>query len=254
MAELWDFYEIDTFKIFLTPTKHYCSLKDVRIFSLFRQIVFSHSNHNRLFKDKHNILKIDSTNLFDTICKNNIRATFTFCYKSDGRLYLCKTYGKTYDQKCKHAYLCNKLKNICSSGIIMFDKEKRIIYIDNLSGTYIPKEKNLNYLKNDLIHTFGNLNIKILLPFNSSSEKTTWCNIMNQDHINYELCKDEPISLSPNNIIDNSSIWRYNKHKNKKQKTKKQKTKNKKNQKQKTKNKKQKTKTKLIYQVKKNRR
>jgi hypothetical protein len=98
-------------------------------------------------------------------------SVYNYCYKPDGKLYLCKTYGYADDEKCKHVWLCNQASGICAAGIItLIDKETPMgetiqkVFIDLISGSYITEMPGLEILKADLLNTIPGLDI-VLLDF-----------------------------------------------------------------------------------------
>jgi hypothetical protein len=228
----------NTLKIFLNPKqKNTCNLGVVN----YKRMMKAEKEHHALFDknigkgkdenyDTNVITKLltNKTELFDFVYSGEdikTKITFTYCYKADGRLYLCKTEGVQDDQKCKHAWLCNKLAKICSAGIIMFSKENHTVYIDNASGTYKTKETNLDIITRDLKNTFGDLNVELLLPNKNIDEKKKYCEVMNKDSVDYlKLCQNKPSTPIGGNK-QSKHKRKSKKQKSKKNKSKKQKSK-----------------------------
>ena len=134
---------METYKIFIKPKiKRVGNLNyrhlDMPTF-LYKK-TYSSTEHKSLF-DKYvgTIIPFNKTDawsyhlinsndkLFEIICGTLSDVTFTYCYKSDGRLYLCKIEGEKDDEKCKHAWLCNKVDGIVCAGSMKISKlEKKI--------------------------------------------------------------------------------------------------------------------------------
>ena len=186
------FSKTNTIKIFLkTPDiTSDCKLKMKILGTPFLKFLF-HANkkHSELFKSDDVIEHQISTysELFDVVCGDEEKSTFTYCFKSDGRLYLCKVKTKENDMNCKHVFLCRKMGGICAAGIIVFIKDIKEIYIDNLSGTYRTYIENIELLKNSLILSFSDIsNNKIkAIDIKKEKNKKTYCNIF-KESVNFK--------------------------------------------------------------------
>jgi hypothetical protein len=190
---------MDTYKIFLKPKT--TRTGDLGVINYGRMLMSEH-RHHELFGKKtsstnipHGFTHAAITNiqqLFEIICGDSLSVTFTYCYKSDGRLYLCKTSGKNDDEKCKHAWLCNKLQGIIAAGIMQFSRnnDTNIIYIDNMSGTYKTNDSNLDIIKEDFENSFTNINIELIKSPNIDAKyKRLYCRVMSDNSVDYEaLC------------------------------------------------------------------
>ena len=200
--------KMGTYKIFLIPK----NINNGDLGSIkFLRMLFANNKHAKLFgknigknidngiddivvddKDfKHYIIK-NTSELFKIICGDKQNVTFTYCYKSDGRLYLCKTNGKEDDEKCKHAWLCNKLQGILSAGVIHFSKKGDTgkVYIDNMSGTYKPTPYNLEVFKIHFENSFPGINIELLTsPTANPASRTKYCYVMTDSPDYDELCR-----------------------------------------------------------------
>ena len=137
--------------------------------------------NRKILYNKNNINKFISVNTFSdfikTILNGHKTKTFTYCFKNNGKLYLCQTYSSADDLKCKHQFLCNSLSNICAAGIIVF-KDNESIFIDNLSGTYLPEKHNIMMLKESLMNSFGkhiDNKIHIIMPLSNINDKNKYC-------------------------------------------------------------------------------
>jgi len=189
----------DTYKIRLQPDAYDSGNLSVR--NIPRMIVSDRRHHDLFGKnvsktnlpDKWEHYTITSIQeLFDKLCKSAPSVTFTYCYKSDGRLYLCKTNGKEDDEKCKHAWLCNKLQGILSAGVIHFSKkgDTSKVYIDNMSGTYKPTPYNLEVFKIHFENSFPGINIELLTsPTANPASRAKYCYVMTESPDYDELCR-----------------------------------------------------------------
>lgn len=251
----------DTYKIFLKPIE--TRLGDLRAWNFPRMLRADNKHHGLFGKDvgkKNKTLptgyksyKITSKEeLFNIIFHDRsdpktggpvTDVAFTYCYKSDGRLYLCKTDGAEDDEKCKHAWLCNKLGGIAAAGLMQFSKKNdtNIIYIDNLSGTYLPKPTNLDSIKKDFENSFPDINIELLSsPIGNTESKKQYCDKMTPATIDYsKLCES---STSSEGLVSNGELptsggrKKKSKKKSKKKPKKKQTKKQRKNQRKTNKN------------------
>jgi hypothetical protein len=189
----------DTYKIFLQPDAY--DSGDLSVYNLPRMLV-SDKKHRDLFGKNVSITNLPDnyehyiiTNiqgLFDKLCNSEPSVTFTYCYKSDGRLYLCKTNGKEDDVKCKHAWLCNKLRGILAAGVIQFSKEGDTgkVYIDNMSGTYKTQPYNLEVFKLHFKNSFPGIDIELLTSPNTNPEsRRKYCTVMTNSPDYDMLCK-----------------------------------------------------------------
>lgn len=190
----------DTYKIFLKPNTKRSGDLGVRNFA--RMLVANKKHHDLFGKnvtttnlpDGYEHYAITSIQgLFDKICNSVPNVTFTYCYKPDGRLYLCKTNGKGDDAKCKHAWLCNKIRGILAAGVIQFSKkdDTGIIYIDNMSGTYKTQPYNLEIFMKDFENSFPGINIELIISPNINTEsRNKYCNVMTNASPDYDkVCK-----------------------------------------------------------------
>ena len=189
----------DTYKIFLKPNTK--SSGDLGVRNFARMLVADKKHHDLFGKnvtttnlpdgyEHYTITSIQG--LFDKICNSAPNVTFTYCYKPDGRLYLCKTNGKEDDAKCKHAWLCNKIRGILAAGVIQFSKkdDTGIIYIDNMSGTYKTQPYNLEIFKKDFENSFPGINIELITSPNINTEsRNKYCTVMTNASPDYDtLC------------------------------------------------------------------
>jgi hypothetical protein len=223
--------KMGTYKLFLIPK----NINNGDLGSIkFLRMLFANNKHAKLFgknvgknidngnddivvddKDfKHYIIK-NTSELFKIICGDKQNSTFTYCYKSDGRLYLCKTEGEKDDNKCKHAWLCNKIYGIVSAGIMMFSKKGNKIYIDNMSGTYKTQESNLEIIKTDLENSFSGIKIKLLKsPLENERVKKIYCSVMKSDSVDYNsICKQTSKRRQSNKRRQTSKRSQRNKRK-----------------------------------------
>jgi hypothetical protein len=206
---LYSFESKGTYKIFLKPKK--INHGNLGVLNFVRMLSADKRHHELFDKDIGNpksdnsfsfsskstsgpnsyrkYVINNSSTLFNIVCGNKKKVTFTYCYKSDGRLYLCRTTGKKDDDKCKHAWLCNKLYGIVSAGIMMFSKEAGgKIYIDNMSGTYKTPVPNLGIIKADFENSLPGLRIELLKsPNTNNNTKKKYCSVMTPDSVDYEL-------------------------------------------------------------------
>lgn len=170
------------------------------------------NNTDDLFREIFDKLKTNINN-------DNNTLTFTYCYKSDGRLYLCNTKGKVDDEKCKHAWLCNKIQGICSAGIMMFSRNDKTIHIDNMSGTYKTSNENLKILKAAFEISFPGININLLTPMEDNKKNEQYCDVMTTDSVDYEfLCANQKSGGKSKKIKPKTKT---KKHKNRTRKNKK---------------------------------
>ena len=203
----------DTYKIFLNPNTK--SSGDLGVRNFVRMLVADKKHHDLFGKnvtatnlpdgyEHYTITNIQG--LFDKICGSSPNVTFTYCYKSDGRLYLCRTNGKEDDAKCKHAWLCNKIRGVLAAGVMQFSKrgDSGKIYIDNMSGTYKTQHSNLEIFKKDFENSFPGINIELLTSPNINAEsRNKYCNVMTNASPDYDtLCK---LSVSSDSELPTSS-------------------------------------------------
>ena len=141
-----------------TDYHHECKLHMVKYKAIQR--LMSTQRHNRLFAktEEKKRVPLDSWNQLYKICKGK---TFTYVFrKTDGHLclFLCETGPEKLDDlRCKHAWLAVHSgllsdSGICCAGICTFQED--ILFMDNMSGTYVPEEEHLvnmiGYLKKRL--------------------------------------------------------------------------------------------------------
>lgn len=183
-----------TYKIFLKPYAE--NSGDLFVINPIRMLKRNTKKHHELFGDnidKYNISEgfeyYSITNikeLFNTLCNSKPNATFSYCYKSDGRLYLCKTTGPD-DSNCKHVFLCNKLWGIVCAGIVQFSKKDGKIYMDGASGTYKSKARNLYTLKADFENSFPGINIELIIdPYGNKESREKYCSLMTNESPDYK--------------------------------------------------------------------
>ena len=189
----------DTYKIFLKPNTK--SSGDLHVRNVFKMLVANKKHHDlfgknvSLTNNPENYISHTITSnqeLFDIICGKYENATFTYCYKFDGRLYLCKINGIEDDEKCKHKWICNKITGIVCAGVMQFSIGECTIYIDNMSGTYKPQYSNLEIFKKDFENSFPNINIKLLQPLiddPSRDDRSTYCDVMKASPDYDMVCK-----------------------------------------------------------------
>jgi hypothetical protein len=189
--------ENDTFKIMFKYDAGDCNLRAQNV----ARYTKAEGKHKELFKTKGLELLIrDEGDFMNLLCHTNLNSTFTYCFKSDGRLYLCKTSGEKDENKCKHMWLCNKLVSmgstgVCSAGVMKVIRPNKV-YIDNLSGTYKPTIKDLESLQACLLQYFPDLNVGLLNPFQSPREKRRYCKIMDTNNMDYSNICSEFTNLS----------------------------------------------------------
>jgi len=97
----------DSFKIKLNPVianNKACNLYTVNLPRLLSSGTDKHDDLFRVYSDTQTfyLKKTDINEFFETVCSDLESSTFTYCYKSDGRLYLCKNRGYRSDSRCKH--------------------------------------------------------------------------------------------------------------------------------------------------------
>ena len=196
-AKYWS--ETNTFKILFKYNAGPCNLTANNVGRFLKGQL--KGKHNK-FKDSDalSLIMRDKEDFFNLLCHTDRESTFTYCFKSDGRLYLCKTEGTSYEGPCKHMWLCNKLvgmgdTGICCAGIMKIVRPKNV-YIDNLSGTYKPTMENLESLKDCLLQYFPDLKIRLLNPFNNKTDQKTYCKIMDINNIDYQKVCGEFSQLS----------------------------------------------------------
>jgi len=196
-AKFWD--QTNTFKILFKYNAGPCNLTAI---NLGRFLKGQAKGKHDKFKDSDalSLIMRDKEDFFNLLCHTDRESTFTYCFKSDGRLYLCKTEGASYEGPCKHMWLCNKLfgfgdTGICCAGIMKITRPNKL-YLDNLSGTYRPTMENLESLKGCLLQYFPELKVRLLNPFNSQKDKKTYCKIMDMNNIDYQKVCGEFSKLS----------------------------------------------------------
>jgi hypothetical protein len=229
--------EMDTYKIFLKPIETRSG--DLGVRNLLKIWFLANQKHHGLFGknvtttnlpdgyEHYTITNIQG--LFDKIF--HVRRSpvtdvaFTYCYKSDGRIYLCKTDGPKDDDKCKHAWLCDKVKGIVAAGIMQFSKKNdtNIIYIDNMSGTYKTKPEDLSMLKEDFKNSFPGINIELLPSPGVITPETIYCAAMTSETVDYpKLCKNNLSTSGGRNKKSKNKSKKKSKNKSKKKSKKKQ--------------------------------
>ena len=189
----------NTFKIFLKPIIGRSGNLAMLLKSTYKRVL-SGRHHYKLFGSKvdrdnlpdgyeHSIIE-NIQQLFNKLCGSENNATFTYCYKPSGRLYLCKTFGKNDDPKCKHTWLCNQARNIVSAGIVQFSKANETVYVDNMSGTYKTQQSNLESFEDDFERSFPGIKIELITSPNiDKKSKERYCNVMNNNSVDfYKLC------------------------------------------------------------------
>ena len=204
---------MDTYKIFLKPTEGHSGHLGVR--NVGRMITANNEHHDLFGDNVKRTMKMRGEDIPLTLPKNYkgyeitsiedlfykifhdrrdpktggpaTDVAFTYCYKSDGRLYLCNTVGPKDDAKCKHAWLCNKLEGIAAAGIMQFSKkgDTNIIYIDNLSGTYKTKDTDLDVIKDDFKNSFPGINIELLPSPGVVTPEDKYCDVMTSETVDY---------------------------------------------------------------------
>ena len=184
--------QYSTFKVFLPCDIKDCKLRAINIPRYIFTVLLEKNIVNE--KSKHTVNTVYTTKDFlDTLCSTDT-CTFTYCFKNDGTLYLCKTTGKQDYNRSKHMRLCRTLKTsnklrVCSAGNIKIDKIESTIYIDNLSGTYKPSLHHMESLQKCLQH-FNGLTIEILTPHKDESHTKHYCKRMDSNAVDYHtLCK-----------------------------------------------------------------
>lgn len=174
-----------TYRIQLDPIK--TKLCTLSIFNYPKYLLASYK-HNQLFNEETATTHTASTyaQVYKILSNNReyTSSTFTFCLNPNGTVHLCRTANKGQDNKCKHLWLCNQARNVCSSGSIQFLKNK--IFIDNLSGTYKPTVKHLTLMKRILQHNFPSIAVYTIHP----SDVEMYCKHMKGAVDHASICKN----------------------------------------------------------------
>lgn len=213
-----------------TDYHHECKLHMVK-YTVIKRLI-STQRHNRLFTktEEKKRVPLDSWNQLYKMCKGK---TFTYVFrKTDGHmcLFLCETGpAKLDDIICKHAWLAVRSgllsdSGICCAGRCTFQEDT--LFMDNMSGTYVPEEEHLvnmiGYLKKRLRTQNITPIIMISKPnlvFKHLDDKTAYTKFFKRSpdykfakslRVLLDNQKDKKETTNAPNRIPNSHILEYN--------------------------------------------